>query len=315
VKLLLWRYRYRFDVAGQAVVVTTRTYATRWDTEVEIGGRIAATTGSSYFAPAGMENQRLAARLADGRELAVTAGYNSWSTVGAVARIGDTIVFESHPGRALALPESAKRVVQASYGENGQVAKMRDNWPSLACDIALGLLFYIVAKLTDLPTAAIVSAVAGLALVVVQRFVKVDLLGGMALFGTVMLLISAAFSIAFQSDWAVMMRSSIVGGISALAFLGDAALGGRTLGPRLARYLPGDLDPRRLMLGMGLGGVGLALVNWGVVAIASKDQWLFYTTFLDTPLAFAFILLTLRYARRDAGSAAINPANRETSAP
>jgi intracellular septation protein A len=96
-----------------------------------------------------------------------------------------------------------------------------------------------------------------------------------------------------------MMRATIIGGISALAFLGDAALGGRHLGPRLARYMPGDLDPRRLMLGMGLGGVALALVNWAVVALADKDQWLFYTTFLDTPLAFAAILLTLRHARID----------------
>jgi intracellular septation protein A len=181
---------------------------------------------------------------------------------------------------------------------------MRDNWPSIACDIALALLFYLAAKLTDLPTAAIIVAVAGLALVVVQRFVTVDLLGGMAVFGTVMLLISAGFSIAFQSDWAVMMRSTIIGGISALAFLGDAALGGRYLGPRLARYMPGSLDPQRLMLGMGLGGIVLALVNWAVVALASKDQWLFYTTFLDTPLGLALILLTLRFARPKATATA-----------
>lgn len=311
--VLLWRYRYRFDVAGQAVTVTTRTYATRWDTEVTIDRAVAATTGAGYFGATGMANQRLVALLADGRSLTVEAGYNSWWTIGAVAAIDGTIVHESHPGRPLALPTAAARMMQDSLGDNGQVAKLRSNWPSIACDIGLGLLFYVVAKLTDLPTAAIVSALAGLALVVVQRFVKVDLLGGMALFGTVMLLISAGFSIAFQSDWAVMMRSTIIGGISALAFLGDAVLGGRYLGPRLARYMPGDVDPRRLMLGMGLGGLALALVNWGVVALASKDQWLFYTTFLDTPLAFAFILLTLRYVRRDSGPA-INAASRETSA-
>jgi intracellular septation protein A len=138
----------------------------------------------------------------------------------------------------------------------------------------------------------------------VQRFVTVDLLGGMALFGTVMLLISAAFSIAFQSDWAVMMRSTIIGGISALVFLGDAALGGRRLGPRLARYMPGDPDPRRLMLGMGLGGVGMALVNGATAMLGSKDQWLFYTTFLDTPLAFALVLVTVRFAVRGPASAA-----------
>jgi len=70
------------------------------------------------------------------------------------------------------------------------------------------LLFYAVAKLTDLPTAAIISAIAGLSLVVVQRFVTVDLLGGMALFGTIMLLISDGFSITCQGDWAVMTGES-----------------------------------------------------------------------------------------------------------
>jgi intracellular septation protein A len=78
--------------------------------------------------------------------------------------------------------------------------------------------------------------------------------------------------------------------------------------------MPGDLDPRRLVLGIGLGGVALALVNWAVVALASKNQWLFYTTFLDTPLAFALILLTLRYARRGSSPPATSAANRSTSA-
>jgi len=312
--MLFWRYRYGFDVAGQAAVVTIRLFATRWTSDVVIDGVPMATTGAGYFGADAMNNQRLSARLADGRMLAVETGYNSWWTVGTVARIDEATVYESHPGRALALPAAAAQMVKTTYGEHGNLTKMRGNWPSIACDIALGLLFYVVAKLTDLPTAAIVSAIAGLALVVVQRFVTVDLLGGMALFGTIMLLISAGFSIAFQSDWAVMMRSTIIGGISALAFLGDAALGGRHLGPRMARYMPGDLDPRRLVLGIGLGGVALALVNWAVVALAGKDQWLFYTTFLDTPLAFALILLTLRYARRGSSPPATSAANRSTSA-
>ena len=46
---------------------------------------------------------------------------------------------------------------------------------------------------------AIGGAVAGLALVVIQRFVKVDLLGFCG-FGTIMLLVSAAF-LALQDDY------------------------------------------------------------------------------------------------------------------
>ena len=127
MKVLLWRYRYRFAVAGQAVTITTRTYATRWDTEVLVDGAISATTGSSYFAPAGLANHHLSIRLADGRDLSIFAGYNSWWTVGAVACIGDAVVFESHPGRALAMPASLNRAMENSFGENGQAAKMRSN--------------------------------------------------------------------------------------------------------------------------------------------------------------------------------------------
>jgi intracellular septation protein A len=314
MKLLLWRYRYHFDVGGQAVMVTIRSYTTRWETELQIDGRVVATTGVSSFGRDAMANQQLAATLADGRSLAVTTGYNSWWTIAAVATIDGKAVYESHPGRPLVAPAAALKMVEASYGEHGNVAKMRQNWPSLACDIALGMLFYVVAKLTDLPTAAIVSAVAGLVLVVVQQFVKVDLLGGMAVFGTIILLISAGFSMAFQTDWAVMMRATIIGGITAAAFLSDAALGGKYLGPRLARYMPGDLDPRRLALGFGFGGVVLALVNWAVAELASKDQWLFYTTFLDTPLSLATVLVALRYARRSGSPPATSSASRVTSA-
>ena len=42
----------------------------------------------------------------------------------------------------------------------------------------------------DIALAAIVGAVAGLALVVIQRFVK-SIMGGFAVFGTIMLLVSA----------------------------------------------------------------------------------------------------------------------------
>ena len=139
------------------------------------------------------------------------------------------------------------------------VGAYRRNKVPIIVDIALGLLFFAVAKLTDLPTAAIVGAAAGLALVVAQRFVKADLLGGLALFGIVMLLLSAALAIAFQDDWAVKMRSTILGVISAILFLGDGLLGGNRLGRGLSRYLPySDLDPGRLALGMGLLGLVMA---------------------------------------------------------
>ena len=86
--------------------------------------------------------------------------------------------------------------------------------------IGLGLLFFVVAKVTDLKTAALVGAAAGILLVVVQRFVKnVDLLGGLALFGVVMMLISASFAIAFDDDYIIKLRSTIVGLIGSALFV------------------------------------------------------------------------------------------------
>ena len=57
--------------------------------------------------------------------------------------------------------------------------KWQRNKYSIYADMALGALFFIVGKVTeDLALAALIGAGAGLLLVVVQRFVKVDLLGG-----------------------------------------------------------------------------------------------------------------------------------------
>ncbi|MBM4198892.1 MAG: hypothetical protein FJ198_04285, partial [Gammaproteobacteria bacterium] len=92
---------------------------------------------------------------------------------------------------------------------------------SIGVDLAIGALFFILVKLTDdLTLSALVTAGAGLAAVVAQRFVKVDLLGGLAIFGIVMLLISAGFSWFFQDDWAVKMKSTILGVLVATITLG-----------------------------------------------------------------------------------------------
>jgi intracellular septation protein A len=169
----------------------------------------------------------------------------------------------------------------------------------LLIDLALGLLFYLVAKLTDLTTAALVGAAAGLSLVVAQRFVKVDLLGGLAVFGIVMLLISAGLALAFQDDDAVKMRSTLVGIVGAVLFLGDGLRGGKRLGKGMARYLPySDVDPGRLAIGMGVVGLIMAALNALVATVASTSWWLFYTTFADTLLVMLLVMLVFRYARR-----------------
>lgn len=174
------------------------------------------------------------------------------------------------------------------------------NKPSLIVDVSLGLLFFIVGKATgDLSTAALVGAGAGLAVVVLQRFVKADLLGGLALFGVFTLLLSAAFSLWFQDERMVQLKGTVLGTLVAALILSDALFNrGRYFGARMARYLVGiPVDTRRLALGIALMGLAMAGLNLLATQWLSKDAWLFYTTFVDMPLSMVLVFAVLRFAR------------------
>jgi len=179
-----------------------------------------------------------------------------------------------------------------------QAAQWQRNKPSICVDLGLALLFFACAKLTDLTTAALLGAAAGLAVVVVQRYVKADLLGGLALFGVVMLLVSAGVSLAFQDEDIVKMKGTWLGLLTASLFLGDGLLRqGRYFGRRLTRYVMQPMDERRLAIGLGLLGATLALLNWGVARAFSTDVWLAYTTFGDIGLSMLLFFAVLRFAR------------------
>ena len=175
------------------------------------------------------------------------------------------------------------------------------NKHSLMVDVGLGALFFITGSLTDhLVLPALVTAGAGLCVVVAQRVVKVDLLGGLALFGVLTLLVSAGFALVFQDDWAVKMRGTFLGGFIALLMLADGLFNrGGYFGARLLRYMPEPLDPRRLTLGMAALGAVSALANWGVASWLSKEMWLYYTSFGDLVLTILLLVWVLRYARLD----------------
>ncbi len=274
-------------------------------TTLTIDGREVASDATPASGPEAVRNHRLCATLADGRQVEVEAGYISLSSVGIAVRVDGTLVHESHPGRTIAYPPRMAKMISQKNAD-GQAAydtdKLRRNKVPLIVDIATGLLFFVVAKMTDLKTAALVGAAVGIALVVAQRFVKVDLLGGLALFGIVMMLISAGFAIAFENDELIKQRSTIVGLIGAACFLGDGLLlKGRKLGAGLNRYLAyTDVDERRLAIGMGLTGLAMALANFVVVRVTTTDVWLFYTTFGDVPLSIGLVLLAVRWARAPA---------------
>ncbi len=177
-------------------------------------------------------------------------------------------------------------------------AQWQRNKPSIYADLALGLLFIVVAKLSNLTTAALVGAAAGLLLVVVQRFVRVDLLGGLAMFGVVMLLVSAAFSLVFQDDGLVKLKGTILGLFTTALFLGDGLLNrGRYFGRRLARYVMQPVVEQRLAIGLGGIGALMAGVNWGVATNFSTDVWLAYNSIGDIGLSMLLFLGVLRWAR------------------
>ena len=140
---------------------------------------------------------------------------------------------------------------------------------------------------------------AGLGLVVAQRFVKVDLLGGFAVFGTIMLLISAGFSLAFQDDYWVQMKSTILGLFTAsclwlMACCGKARILGRALS---ATPLP--LHHDRIAVGMSALGIVMAGANYLVAENFSEDFWLTWTTFLDMPVSIAMFYAIVYWARKN----------------
>jgi intracellular septation protein A len=289
------KYRRRFTLDGISCEVIFRADLNGLHSELRVAGEVQATDTTPSIGPDATRNHHLCGSLANGMHFEVEAGYISWVNVGIAVRRNGVIVHESHPGRRIAYPASAAKM---ATDPNTDMSRYSANKVPIIVDVVLGILFFILAKLTDLSTAAIIGAVIGLALVVVQRFVKVDLLGGLALFGVIMLLISAVLAILFQDDWAIKMRGTIVGTISAVLFLGDGLLGGNRLGKGLTRYLPyTDIDPGRLATGMGVLGLVMAGLNYLVATIATTDVWLFYTTFVDFFLVMALVLLVFRFAR------------------
>lgn len=317
--LTLWRYRRRFDVGGKPALVTVRARTDRLLSELEVDGTVLATDETPAVGPDAVRNHHLHAILPDGSALDVDAGYISSTNIGIAVRRDGQAIHESHPGRTIAYPDKYREMAQSySNGSMGDaisqgfgdgkpgnpsagsvdLAAFKRNRIPLAVDILLGLVFFIVAKLTDLTTAALVGAALGVALLIAQRLTKIDLLGGLALFGIALLLFSALLALVFQSDEAVKYRSTIVGLVSAALFFFDGLAGGNRLAVRLKTYLPyRDVHAARLGVGMGLTGAGLAVLNLVVALYFSTDVWLFYSTFADFVVAMALMMLALHYAQ------------------
>jgi intracellular septation protein A len=308
---VIWTYRRPFRVGGQAYRVEARFGLQSLRSRLYRDERL--VDEQSLLFAAGYRNlcHRLPAAAGVG-ELRVEVGYVSlWSLAIRVEHDGE-LCHESHPGRDIHYMEThpmwSRMPAQDPEEARAQAERWRRNKPSILADLGLGLLFFILGKLTgDLTVAALGGAAAGLGLVLAQRFVKVDLLGGFAVFGTIMLLVSALFSLAFQSEYMVQMKSSVLGVGTAILFLGDGLLrGGAYFGERMQRYMPAEVHTGRMALGLGLLGLAMAAANYAVATWLSEDFWLTYTTFLDMPLSIALAYAVYFWARAGVPAATEN---------
>ncbi|MDG5747246.1 septation protein IspZ [Qipengyuania sp. XHP0207] len=313
----IWRYRRRFRIGSTTGLVTLRSRSDGLFSELSLDGKVVSMDATPAIGPDAVRNHRLSAPLPDGSLIEVEAGYISSVNVGIAVRRDGELIHESHPGKTIAYPAKYRDMVEShangtvgdalsqgfkdDAGEHNShidFGAFKRNRIPLAVDILLGLLFFVVAKLTDLTTAALVGAAVGVALLVAQRLTKIDLLGGLALFGIALLLLSAGLALVFQSDDAVKYRSSVVGLVSASLFFFDGVAGGNRLAVRLKRYLPyRDIDAARLGIGMGVLGAIMAGLNLVVAFYGSTDFWLFYSTFADFFVTMVLILTVFRYAQ------------------
>jgi len=329
----IWTYRRPFLVHGRAYRIETAVGLVSMTTRLYRDHELLAADTLGFMEPMDQRRLQTLRTESEGEALVVEVGYvNLWS-VGIRVYVRGMLVHESHPGRnprpiaefmpgATARPPGSTPAQGPAHGLGAGAAsgmsptdtagprpdaaalQWERNKYSFYTDVGLGLLFLIAAKLTDsLSTAALIGAGAGLAVVVAQRFVKVDLLGGLALFGVGMLLVSAGFSIAFDDDFMVKMKSTILGlFVAALMGLDGFANRGGYFGRRLGRYLPMPTDPRRLALGMAALGLVSALLNYLVAILFSTDVWLGYTTFGDMVVTLVLMFQVLRYARPSPGA-------------
>ena len=245
-------------------------------------------------------------RTPSGFEAKVEVGYFNWRNIGIAVTENGRVVHESHPGEDLRYGEALMddlNGMKEAVPEAGEI-KWEQNKYSIYADLGLWALFFIVSKVTgDLVLAAIVGGVTGLGLIVLQRFVKVDLLGGFAVFGTIMLGISTAFSLVLQDSYWVQMKGTALGLFTATLLMADGLLRqGAYFGARFERYMPGSLHHNRLAIGMSLMGIVSAGGNYFVAENFSEDFWLTYTTFLDFPIIMVSFFVILRWARKSEGT-------------
>ena len=307
----LWTYQRPFKVDGRQFRIETAVTLKTMTSRLFESEQLMTEDATDYWTPEGMSRTHiLQADLGERGILRVEVGYVSLWSVGIRVYLNKDLIHESHPGKTLMAPAHAsgstpKSVAEVTTAAEARVAEMKaasEKWQrnkySIYTDISLGALFFIIAKVTDhLATAAVITAIAGLGVVVAQRFVKVDLLGGLAMFGVVMLLVSAGFSLVFDDDSIVKMKSTYLGLLVASLMFSDALFNrGGYFGRRIARYMPSPVSTQRLAFGMATLGLVMAGLNYLVAEHFSTDIWLYYTSAGDFIVSVILMFSVIRFA-------------------
>lgn len=205
------------------------------------------------------------------------------------------------------MSKDQKKLPRKKFDRTDEYAKMNEQdrakalGPSIMVDIGLGIIFFFVARNAEngLVTAALTGAALTLVLFVIQRFIKTDLLGGFAVFGVVIALISAGLALIFQDETFVKLRGSLMGAIVAVFALIDGLRGGTYLGKRMSLYLSGamKLNPRRAAFAMAGAGFALIVIEMPLIFLLTTDQWIWYQSFLDQIVAIPLVLGAFWLAR------------------
>jgi intracellular septation protein A len=313
--MCLWTYRWRPEIDGRRYVVSLEARLRKTIAVVCADGA-EPVRDTLHFQQEPYRIQQLRVGTAAG-ELLFEIAPRTWYAYGLRVSRGGCVLYESHPDPFAYTPKLKAMLDKRRADGAGDVdlGRLRRNAPAIVADLALGLLFFVAAKLTDLRTAALVAAGAGIALYGVQWLLnrvsdrlqrpRIDLLGGLAMFGIVMLLVSAGFSWAFDSELAVQLKSTCLGLLGAAFFALDAWRGAPYLGRRLAVYIAyNDIDVQRLGWGFAAVGAIMAMVNAALALSVSRDLWLYYSLWGDMLLAVLLSMWAIERARRSAARTA-----------
>ena len=299
--MYLWTYKRPFYYQGNNFEVQYSFSLTTYTSQLFCNGTLIDKCTHSFDGDLKVVEHKFQP-LNQSQELVVSVGYYSWLSVGIEVREKGNLIYASHSGKDIHFATKKFKSLntsdsspEANEQRLQQKEQLKKNTPSIFADIGIGAAFFLVAKVTgDLTLAAFTGVSLGLALVAIQRFVKVDLLGGFAVFGTVMLLISALFSIGFQSETLVQLKGTFMGVISATALILDGVFNkGNYFGARFERYVNKQIKYQFFVLGLAFIGLCMAGLNYAVATQLSEDTWLTYDTFVEAPIYFLMFFILL----------------------